>query len=135
MAERGAAVLARLLAAWLAAGCASLPYEPYFVAPPGGLPADAFARCQQLLLVRFGRLLVDDSEGFRLQTGWAPVRGQPGRQRATVFRQGPGIGLLVEASWLDGGWLGGPPTWTEPRADAALERELGQLIESALRDP
>lgn len=121
------------LSGLLATACAVGPYEP-LVLTADKLPPDAFSRCHDLLLTRFGRLVVMDASAFRLQTGWAPMPNSDiaGQQRATLFREPDGLGVVVEARYLDRGWFGRLPEWTPPRPNARLEGELVELLEGAL---
>jgi hypothetical protein len=125
---------AALLTALLAC-CTAVPYQAMPVAPPGGLPADAYARARSVLIDQWRSLVVDDEESFRLQTAWRPIaRGEtPARERATVFRSGPGtLGLMVEVSYLKQS-LFGDFSWSSPRGDSERERELGEALETVLR--
>ena len=126
-----------LLLAWLAAmlaGCTVSPYQPCEVEVRGELPADAFARCRSVLAAHFPSMLVADAEGFRLQSDWAPFADgdRAAQRRATVFRHGKGLGVVVEARYLVQAWLASLPTWSEPRADRRLERELSDALAAAL---
>jgi hypothetical protein len=128
-----ARVPAALALAALAA-CAG-PWRPFVVdAPEAGLPADVFERCRAVLAARYRALTVADMAGFRLQTDWTAlaVDDLAAQQRATVFRHGPGIGLLVEVRYLQIGWFDTLPSWSEPRPDRDLESELGALLATAL---
>ena len=131
--SRPSRLLALGLSGLLAGACATGSYEP-LVLTADKLPADAFARCHDLLLTRFGRLVVMDASAFRLQTDWAPMSNSEiaGQQRATLFREPDGLGVVVEARYLDRGWFGRLPEWTPPRPDARLEGELVELLEGAL---
>jgi hypothetical protein len=114
--------------------CVTQGYQPLRVEPKGGLPADAFARCESLLGARYRRLVEADAERFLLQTDWVagPDRDVAGQVRATVYRDGDAIACIVEARYLTLGWLDKLPSWSSPRADAALERDLGDAIAAAL---
>lgn len=119
------------LAATLAGACASVPYAP---CPVGlaGLPPDAFARCLDVLQQRYGPLVVADAGAFRLQSGWQASVDPPGERRATVFRDGGAdLAVVVELRWLSLPVVG-LPGWTEPRGDAAAERELAAALRVAL---
>jgi hypothetical protein len=118
-----------------AAACAVAPYDPLVVAPERGLPADAFERCIAVLHGRFQRIVLADADAFRLQTDWVPGPDPDvaSQQRATVFRQGDGVGCLVEARYLRLGWFDRLPAWSAPRPDPDLERELGEALAQALR--
>ena len=131
--RHGLAAAAGLLAL-LTAACAVVPYPPLLLTTDE-LPADAFARCHDLLIARFGRLLVTDAAAFHLRTDWAPLpdREIAGQHRATLFREPDGLGVVVEARYLDKGWFGKLPAWTSPRPDARLEHELAELLGEALR--
>src|SRR5688572_10574969 len=67
------------------AACAAPPYEPCPVELTEPLPADAFARCRELLVREYGALVEVDQAAFRLQTCWLPIADPPGERRATVF--------------------------------------------------
>jgi hypothetical protein len=124
-----------LLLATLLCGCTAVPYQALPVTPPGGLPDDAYARARSVLVDQWRSLVVDDEEGFRLQTGWRPnARGEiPARERATVFRSGPStLGVMVEVSYLKES-LFGELSWSSPRGDAERERQLGEALENVLR--
>jgi hypothetical protein len=126
MGARDVRRLAALAAhAALLAACASPAYAPCPVELPGELPADAFARCRDVLLHRYGDLAVIDRNAFLLQTEWAPVQDPPGERRASVFRdeKSGGLAVVVELRWLRAP-LFGMPSWSEPRGDDAAEREL-----------
>lgn len=131
----GVEVRGGVLALAVLAACGTWPYQPLPVSPPAGLPADAFARARGVLLDQWGGLTVDDEAGFRMQTGWRPyARGEtPARERATVFRAGPGsLGVMVEVSYLQES-LFGDFAWSAPRGDPSRERELGEALEVVLR--
>jgi hypothetical protein len=119
-----------------AAACGVPEYRPLVVEPAGGLPRDAFLRCETLLRARYQRLVVADPAAFRLQTDWVPHpdAGDDGasQMRATVFLQDRGVGCVVEARWLRLCWFDSVPAWSSPRADATLERELGTALEQVL---
>lgn len=124
-----------LLAAILcAAACAVPPYDPFPIDPVGGLPADAFARCCDLLAARELRIAERDPASFRLQTHWGPMTNTraTAQQRVTLFRHGNGLGLLVEVRYMRQGLLDGLPEWTSARPDPELERELGDALSNAL---
>jgi hypothetical protein len=124
-----------LLLLLLCAGCATYPYQALPVTLPGVLPADAYVRARGVLLDQWRELAVDDEEGFRLQTAWRPdARGEtPARERATVFRTGPGsLGVMVEVSYLKES-LFGDFSWSSPRGDPSRERALGEALETVLR--
>ena len=116
------------------AACVTQGYQPLRVEPAGGLPQDAFARCQALLGARYRRLVEADAERFLLQTDWVagPDRDVASQVRATVFRDGDAIACIVEARYLSLGWLDKLPSWSAARSDPALERELGDAIAAAL---
>lgn len=123
-----------LAAAALAPGCATPAHAPRPIALPPVPPEDLFARCAEVLVQRFGRLPVADPGTFRLQTDWhaVTVGTQAVQRRALLFRDGEGLGLLVEARYLRGGWLGGQPSWTEPRPDPDAEREVAEVLAAAI---
>jgi len=126
----GHAVLAAALAAALAA-CAGPRYAPCPVELDGPLPPDAFATCQRVLGTRYGVLAVVDPERFLMQSPWVPVGDPPGERRASVFRDGGGLAVVVELRWLTSP-LVGLPGWSPARGDAAAERELAETLRSAL---
>lgn len=124
----GVAVLAAL-----AAACGTVRYAPCPVATGTVLPADAFARCREVLVRDYGALVECDAAAFRLRSGWAPCQDPPGERRAAVFRDAAGLAVVVELRWLSVPWFG-VPTWTAPRGDAAAERELAERLAAVLRD-
>lgn len=129
------AVLAVVLA--LVAACHSAPYSACPVPLTAALPADAFERCQQVLLRQGGGLVIADASPLRLQTGWAAVDDPPGERRCSVFVDDavdpPGLAVVVELRWLQESWFG-VPGWSEPRGDDAAERALADALAKALRD-
>ena len=116
-----------------AAGCAGARYEACPVRLEHGLPQDAFVRCRDELLYRFGGLVVVDADAFLLQTGWVPVADPVGEQRASVFKTDDGrdLEVLVEFRWLATPWFG-VPKWTTGRGDQAAERELAVALREKL---
>jgi hypothetical protein len=135
---RAAASFCAVSVAALAAACASGSYSPYPLALDGGLPPDAFARCRELLLVRFGALAVDDEPGFRLQTAWIATANPPGERRATVYRERIAdtdeLAIVVELRRITVP-LVGAPHWTESYGDDAAERALARELEQVLTAP
>lgn len=128
--------LAVVLGASLA-GCGTVGYSPYPLDLPHKLPADAFARCREVLLDRYGTLAHSDAHGFRLESAWQPVADPPGERRATIYRdqQHPdSLAIVVELRRLAIP-LVGVPHWTSPRGDQAAERELAGWLRESLRDP
>lgn len=129
------AVLAAVAA--LAAACHTAPYSACPVPLTAPLPADAFERCQQVLLQQGGGLVTASASPLRLQTGWAAVDDPPGERRCSVFVDDavdpPGLAVVVELRWLQESWFG-VPGWTEPRGDDAAERALAEALAKALRD-
>src|SRR5262245_54517533 len=121
-----------LLFAALVPACAMAPYAPCPVDVPAPLPADAFARCREVILRNYSGLVVADAVGFRLQTDWTPVADPQGERRATLYREtgttDGGLVVVVELRWLSAPWFG-TPNWTEPHGDAAAERELAQQLQ------
>ena len=121
----------------LAVACHSAPYAACPVPLTVPLPADAFERCQQVLLQQGGGLVVADASPLRLQTGWAAVDDPPGERRCSVFVDDavdpPGLAVVVELRWLQESWFG-VPGWSEPRGDDAAERALADALAKALRD-
>lgn len=117
------------------AGCAAPPYAPCPVELDQPPPADAFARCREVLLRRYQDLAVADEVGFRLQTEWVPVQDPVGERRATVYREGGaasgGLVVVVELRWLAAPWFG-LPNWSQPRGDATAERALAAELQAAL---
>ncbi len=131
-AARGAAAVA--LSLWLVAAVACVGYQPCLVVVDRALPADAFARCRSVLGASYQHLLVVDEGAFRLQTDWV-AGAEPevaSQRRATVFRDGDAVACIVEVRYLYAGWFDTVPSWSRPRADAALEAELGRALEQAL---
>jgi hypothetical protein len=129
------AAVERALLGVLLAGCTAVPYQALPVAPPGGLPADAYERARSVLIDQWRSLVIDDAESFRLQTAWRPnARGEtPARERATVFKSAPGtLGVMVEVSYLKQG-LFGDFSWSSPRGDPEREQQLGEALETVLR--
>ena len=119
------------------AGCLAPGYSPYPLDLDQDLPADAFARCRDVLLRRFDVLTRSDPSAFQLQTGWAPSPDPPGERRASVYRdpgRGRSLAVVVELRRLSTPILGWP-RWTEPRGDAASERVLAAALREALQDP
>ena len=133
MRKRWRGGLALLLA--VLAGC-TVPYEPLRVASPSSLPEDAFDRCRNVLVARFGGVEHCDRQSFAMRTVWAPMPDLqvPGQQRAVVFEERGEICILVQARYLSTS-LFGPPSWSSPRPAAHLERQLGALLEAALEQP
>ncbi|MFN8826473.1 MAG: hypothetical protein ACK501_16005 [Planctomycetota bacterium] len=127
------AVLAAVAA--LAGACRSAPYAACPVPLTAPLPADAFERCQQVLLQQGGGLVTADASPLRLQTGWAAVDDPPGERRCSVFVDDavdpPGLAVVVELRWLRESWFG-IPGWSEPRGDDAAERALAEALAKAL---
>ena len=127
--------------AWLAAvvlaACVSPAYSPCPLDLGHALPADAFARCRDVLLRRYDALTESDAENFRLQTAWSPSQDPPGERRATVYLDtvvADSLSVVVELRYVRLPWFG-LPGWTSPRGDAAAERELVEELRSALADP
>lgn len=119
----------------LAAACHSAPYSACPVPLTAPLPADAFERCQQVLLQQGGGLVTASASPLRLQTGWAAVDDPPGERRCSVFVDDavdpPGLAVVVELRWLRESWFG-VPGWSEPRGDDAAERALAEALAKAL---
>lgn len=115
------------------AACTTGNYRPFPVAVPEPVPQDLFGRCAEVLRGRYGRLPVADPVGFRLQTDWVAVTvGERSvRRRATVFREGRDVAVLVEARYLRGDLLGGSPEWTGSVPDPDAEGELGRALADA----
>lgn len=122
------------LALLLALGACAGTYQPLFVKPKGGLPADAYPRCLSLLQARYQRLHVADQVAFRLQTEWVagPKPDKPCQQRATLFLQEGAVGCVVEVRYLGFAMFASTPEWTAPRPDRWLEDELGEAVLQAL---
>lgn len=129
-------------AAWRHLGVAALlvachagGYPPCPVELRGGLPADAFARCRSVMLQHYGALAVADEASFLLQTPWVDVDDPPGERRASVFRDPAAshddLAVVVELRWVSVPPLG-LPEWSEPRGDAAAERELAAALRAEL---
>lgn len=118
----------------LSGACQVQPYDPFPIAPVGGLPPDAFVRCCDLLAARELRIAERDPAAFRVQTHWGPLAGTraTAQQRVALFRHAGGLGLLVEVRYLRQGLLDGLPEWTSARPDPDLERELGEALTAAL---
>ena len=125
-----------LLAVALAAvACATGSYSACPVGLDTAPSADAFAVCRDLLGSRFGALVLADAGAFRLQTAWSATPDEAAERRATVFRTDAGhaadLAVVVEVRRLREPLLG-LPGWTEPRGDAAAERELAAALRAAL---
>ncbi|MCK5941729.1 MAG: hypothetical protein KAI24_07165 [Planctomycetes bacterium] len=131
---RRSVALAVLLAV---AGCGAVEYRPYPLDLDAPLPADAFARCKDVLLRRCETLTRAEVEPFLLQTAWYASYDPPGERRASVFRDPEvehGLAVVVELRRLSLPMFG-LPGWTEPRGDDAAERELAAALREALADP
>lgn len=118
-------------------GCRALTYSPYPLDLDHDLPADAFARCREVLLRRFDVLTHSDPVAFQLQTGWAPSQDPPGERRASVFLDPAfdrSLAVVVELRRLTTPFLG-LPRWTDPRGDAVAERALAAALREALKEP
>ncbi|MCA8951975.1 MAG: hypothetical protein KDE27_20870 [Planctomycetes bacterium] len=113
------------------AGCRSVAYAPCPVELATSLPADAFERCRGVLAGRFGPIALADPAGFLLETDWILVDEPPGRRRASVFRDGDGLAVMVEARFLVEPPVG-LPYWSSVRGDPRAERELADLLAGAL---
>ena len=111
----------------LAAGCANLSYSPCPVELDGPMRADAFDITKQVLAARFGSLAFVDAATFRLQTGWVHAEGHAGQRRATVFRDGDGLELIVEVRSIHEPLIG-LPHWGPSRGDSVAERELAAIL-------
>lgn len=126
------------LAAAALAACAAPAYSPCPLDLGHALPADAFARCRDVLLRRYDALTESDPQSFRLQTDWAPSQDPPGERRASVYLDpvvDDSLAVVVELRYLRlPSWFG-LPGWTSPRGDAAAERELVEELRAALADP
>lgn len=118
----------------LLASCATPPFQPLLVEPKAGMPSDSYERCRELVRGRYQRLLVDDAARFRLQTDWVagPDRTEASQQRVTMFQEGSGVACIVEVRYLGFAMFATTPTWSSPRSDAKLERELGDAVLRAL---
>lgn len=128
----GAATLTLALAAALGAGaCSGLPYAACPVGLDRALPTDAFARSKRVLMARYGALAVVDPDAFLLQTDWTAVDDPPGERRASVFRDGEDLAVLVEARSLVEPVFG-LPYWGSIRGDHAAERQLAEHLRAAL---
>jgi len=119
------------LAAAVSASCTSLPYSPCPVELKGPLPADAFGIAKRVVVARFGSLAKVDPEAFLLQSDWLVVADPTGQRRASVFRDGEDLAVMVEARSLVEPPFG-LPYWGSIRGDAAAERELAGLLFAAL---
>lgn len=118
----------------LAAAACVGPYVPATAALPSTPPADAFARALAAVRARYPRILLADADRFRIRTDWIPHEraGIPGQRRATLFVDPPGtLNVVVETRYLGFDVLGGP-RWSSVRGDPSLERELLELVLSAL---
>ncbi|MCB9887617.1 MAG: hypothetical protein H6838_19150 [Planctomycetes bacterium] len=124
---------AAVLVALAAAGCA-VPYRACPVELPGPVPADAFARCRQALLARYGELAFAEPDPLRLQTDWVEVDELPGERRISVYADGAELSVVVEARWLRERWFD-TPEWSEVRADPATERQLARWLGEVLTSP
>lgn len=126
------AALAVLLPLAALAAC-TVAYAPCPVELDAPLPAAAFAACKAVLAERYGSLAVADEASFRLQTGWAGGR-EACERRATVFRDGPGLAVVVERRTLVEPPIG-LPHWAAPRGDPAAERALARALRDRLSPP
>lgn len=122
------------LAALAFAACATSPYAACPVELDGPLPEDAFAQCKQVLVQRYGSLVIADEAAFRLQTDWQGTNDPPGKRRATVFHDAEGLVVVVELRRLTEP-LFGLPEWGAVRGDAAAERELAGQLRKGLSQP
>lgn len=129
MAARDRPALAAVL---LAAACVTAPYEGYPLDLPAALPADAFARCRDVMAREYGGIDVDDPAAFLLRTRWAPVVDPPGERRASLYRGGDArLVVVVELRRLTEPVFA-MPRWTEPRGWDAAERELAEDLREKL---
>lgn len=134
MARARSALLSTLI---VAAACGSPGYSPYPLDLDHALPPDAFDRCRDVLLRRFISLTRSEPQTFLLQTAWAPSQDPPGERRASVYLDPAApdsLAVVVELRRLYVP-LVGLPGWTEPRGDAAAERELAAALRVALAEP
>jgi hypothetical protein len=130
--RRASVGLALVLVLGSGAGCYTPAYQPETVAIPPG--AAAFAQLAGVVRARFGRLLVCDVPGRRLQSDWidADEGRVPGKRRVSVFPVGAAqIGIVVELSWLHQR-ADATPYWTPVVGDVACERELAAAVRAAL---
>jgi hypothetical protein len=117
----------------LLAACAAAPYRPARAALPAPLPSDAFARALAVLRERYPRIELADESGFRLRSAWVAWDhgGTPCRRRATVFRDGYELAVVVEVSVLRFD-LFGEPAWSSARGERRFEDELIAALVEAL---
>lgn len=115
----------------IAAACTTLPYSPCPVELEHGVPADAFERCKAVVRARYGGFVELDPVDFRLATDWLPVASPTGQRRASVFRDGDDLAVVVEARSLVEPPLG-LPYWGSVRGDPAAERELAEQLRRVL---
>lgn len=119
------------------ASCATTGYSPYPLDLEHKLPADAFARCREVLLNHYDTIAYSDAQSFRLETEWLPTSDPPGERRATVYRdeaRAASLAVVVELRRLTVPLIG-MPHWTTSRGDAYSERQLAEWLRESLRVP
>jgi hypothetical protein len=116
--------------AWLllSAACQYAPQRLPVVEARG--PA-AFAACRHELALRYGRLLVHDAAGFRLQSDWVAVGEPTGERQATLFLDGADLVIAVAQRRLLVPWFG-LPYWGDIEPDVRAERELAGVVAQSL---
>ena len=115
------------------AGCA-MAYEPAQVEHADPLTRADFERVAGILRDRFGYLVVEDRESFRLQTEWVLFQrgGSPGRRRATVYQgEDAQLRVVVEVRYTRLGYDGLPEV-TPTAGDQRAEEQLAGVLERAL---
>ncbi len=113
--------------------CAGV-YQPLSVPTEQPWPEDAFERCWEVLVARYGGFEATERDALFFRTTWAPMpdRRVAGQQRAVVRAADGGLVVFVEARYLTSGLLWGAPSWTSPRPAPHLERPLAGLLLEAL---
>lgn len=114
-------------------GACTLPYRPARASLPDPLPADAFPRALAVVRERYPRIELADAASFRLQSGWVAwdFGGTPCRRRATVYRDGGELAVVVEVAVLRFDVFG-EPSWTSARGEPRFEDELLEALVDAL---
>lgn len=126
-----------LTALLAASACAPLPYQPAWTeTSPRAFDAAAFEAAVATVRVDYPRLAVVDQDAFRLQSAWVPHQRDTavGERRATVYREGDRLAVVVEARYLRETLLGSPQ-WGPAAGDPTLERALVERLDRVLRAP